>query len=72
MSINKVSMSDEQMDKVIGGTTVFHTVEANDTPDSIAAHFQKFGVTVEMLKHWNPTIDFSKPMTVGEQVKVLV
>ena len=72
MSIDKVSMSDEQMDKVIGGTTVFHTVQANDTPDTIAAHFQKFGVTVDMLKAWNPGIDFSQPLTVGAQVKVLI
>ncbi|MBQ3841200.1 MAG: LysM peptidoglycan-binding domain-containing protein [Ruminiclostridium sp.] len=46
-----VRVSDKDMEKVTGGTrTVYHTVRAHDTLESIAAGY---GVPEDSLRIWN-------------------
>lgn len=55
--IEKTALSDEQMDKVIGGTMVPRTCENGDTLGTFADRIKatnNWNVTVEQLITWNP------------------
>jgi len=68
MSI-KVSMSDEQMDQVTGGTSVPHLVQAGETVQSIVEAFNKDKpadkqISVNDFAKWNK-IDPNAPLPAG-------
>ena len=60
MENKKISMQDEQMDQVTGGTILPYRVKPGDSLEKIA---RKYHVTVEQLRKWNnlPEGDLLKP-----------
>ncbi len=66
MSMDKVLMSDEQMDQVSGGSILPYRVQAGDSIEAIA---KKYNVTVDQLKKWNNLGDNST-LVVGQQLKI--
>lgn len=69
MAIDKVSMSDDQMDQVTGGTKLPVTVMAGDTLASIAARYQRYDIKPEDIANWNG-LDVNAPLTVGQTLKI--
>lgn len=69
MAIDKVSMSDDQMNEVVGGTKLPYTVVAGETLESIAARYKKFDIKAEDIARWNG-LDPNAPLTVGQQLKI--
>lgn len=65
MSI-KMSMNDDQLDQVTGGTIIPYAVSAGDSIDMIA---KKFHVDKDLLKKWNGLTD-SSVLQVGDQLKI--
>ena len=66
MSIEKVAMNDELLDKVSGGSVLPYVVQAGDTLGVIA---KKFNVTVEQLMKWNNLKD-PNFLTVGQRLVI--
>ena len=64
--MNKVTMNDEEMDQVTGGSILPYSVQSGDTLAKIA---KKYNVTMEQLIKWN---DIKNPdmITVGQQLKI--
>ncbi len=50
MANEKITMNDEQMDQITGGTILPYRVQKGDSLDEIA---KKYHVTVDQLKKWN-------------------
>lgn len=69
MAIEKISMSDDQMDQVTGGSKLPITVQAGETLDSIAARYKKYGIEAKDIAKWNG-LDLNAPLTVGQQLKI--
>ena len=66
MAMDKVSMNDEQMDGVTGGSILPYRVQPGDSLDDIA---KKYHVTVDQLMKWN-NIEEGGVLTVGQQLKI--
>ena len=66
MAMDKVSMNDEQMDGVTGGSILPYRVQPGDSLDDIA---KKYHVTVDQLMKWN-NIQDAGMLTVGQQLKI--
>ena len=66
MATNKITMNDEQMDQITGGTILPYRVQAGDSLNSIA---KKYNVTVDQLMKWN-NIQDAGMLTVGQQLKI--
>ncbi len=66
MSIEKVAMNDELLDKVSGGSVLPYVVQTGDTLGVIA---KKFNVTVEQLMKWNNLKD-PNFLTVGQRLVI--
>ena len=66
MSMNKVMMSDEQMDQISGGSILPYRVQAGNSIEAIA---KKYNVTVDQLKKWNNLGDTST-LAVGQQLRI--
>ena len=66
MAMDKVSMNDDQMDQITGGTILPYRVQPGDSLASIA---KKYNVTVEQLMKWNNITDPSI-LTVGMQLVI--
>ena len=69
MSFNKVSLSDEQMDQVTGGTFVPHLVQAGETVQSIVDAYnadkpENQKISASQFAKWNK-IDPNTPLTAG-------
>ena len=66
MAMDKVSMNDEQMDGVTGGSILPYRVQPGDSLDDIA---KKYHVMVDQLMKWN-NLYGSKSLEVGQQLKI--
>ena len=66
MAVDKISMSDEQMDQVEGGTVLPYRVQPGDSLAEIA---QRYHVTVDQLIRWNDIKDPSL-LIVGQKLKI--
>ena len=66
MAMDKVSMNDEQMDGVTGGSILPYRVQPCDSLDDIA---KKYHVTVDQLMKWN-NLYGNKSLEVGQQLKI--
>ena len=63
---DKVSMNDEQMDQVNGGTVLPYRVQPGDSLAEIA---KRYHVTVEQLVKWNDIKDPSY-LIVGQKLNI--
>ena len=66
MANDKITMNDEQMDEITGGTILPYRVKAGDNLAEIA---KKYNVTVEQLMKWN-NIEEGGVLTVGQLLKI--
>ena len=66
MAMDKVKMSDDQLDLVTGGSILPYRVQPGDSLGVIA---KKYNVTVEQLMKWNDIKDPSM-LTIGQQLKI--
>ena len=66
MAIDKVSMNDDQMDQVTGGSILPYRVQPGDSLDDIA---KKYNVTVDQLMKWN-NLQGTAALTVGQKLKI--
>ena len=66
MANEKIMMSDEQMDKINGGTILPYRVQQGDSLAEIA---KKYNVTVEQLLKWND-IEEDAILSVGQLLKI--
>ena len=66
MAMDKVSMNDEQMDEVTGGSILPYRVQPGDSLGEIA---KKYHVTVDQLMKWN-NIPSDGILAVGQQLKI--
>ncbi len=66
MATNKITMNDEQMDQITGGTILPYRVQPGDSLAEIA---KKYNVTVEQLMKWNDLQEGSV-LSVGQLLKV--
>ena len=66
MAMDKVSMNDEQMDGVTGGSILPYRVQPGDSLDDIA---KKYHVTVDQLMKWN-NLYGNKSLEVGQHLKI--
>ena len=66
MAMDKVKMSDDQLDLVTGGSILPYRVHPGDSLGVIA---KKYNVTVEQLMKWNDIKDPSM-LTIGQQLKI--
>ena len=66
MAMDKVKMSDDQLDLVAGGSILPYRVQPGDSLGVIA---KKYNVTVEQLMKWNDIKDPSM-LTIGQQLKI--
>lgn len=66
MANDKITMNDEQMDKITGGTILPYRVQPGDSLEKIA---RKYNVSVEQLMKWN-NIKEPGPLTAGQLLKV--
>ena len=66
MAMDKVSMNDEQMDGVTGGSILPYRVQPGDSLYDIA---KKYHVTVDQLMKWN-NLYGNKSLEVGQQLKI--
>ena len=66
MAMDKVKMSDDQLDLVSGGSILPYRVQPGDSLGVIA---KKYNVTVEQLMKWNDIKDPSM-LTIGQQLKI--
>ena len=64
--MEKVSMNDEQLDQVTGGTILPYRVQPGDTLADIA---RKYHVSEEQLMRWNH-IQNAGMLYVGQQLKI--
>jgi LysM repeat protein len=66
MAMNKVALTDDEMDAVSGGSILPYRVQPGDSLDDIA---RKYHVTTEQLIKWNH-IQNPSVLTVGQQLKI--
>ena len=66
MADNKITMNDEQMDRVTGGTILPYRVRQGDSLAEIA---KKYNVTVEQLLKWN-NMEEGAVLSVGQLLKI--
>ena len=66
MAMDKVSMNDEQMDQITGGTILPYRVQPGDSLDDIA---KKYNVTPDQLIKWN-NLQGTNALQVGQQLKI--
>ena len=66
MAMDKVSMNDEQMDQITGGTILPYRVQPGDSLDDIA---RKYHVTADQLIKWN-NLQGTSALQVGQQLKI--
>ena len=66
MAMDKVSMNDEQMDQVSGGSILPYRVQPGDSLDDIA---RKYHVTPDQLIKWN-NLQGTSALQVGQQLKI--
>ena len=66
MAMDKVSMNDEQMDQITGGTIIPYRVQPGDSLDDIA---RKYNVTPDQLIKWN-NLQGVSALQVGQQLKI--
>ena len=66
MAMDKVSMNDEQMDQITGGTILPYRVQPGDSLDDIA---RKYNVTPDQLIKWN-NLQGVSALQVGQQLKI--
>ena len=66
MATNKITMNDEQMDQITGGTILPYRVQPGDSLDDIA---RKYHVTVDQLMKWN-NLQGTSALQVGQQLKI--
>ena len=66
MAMDKVSMNDDQMDQITGGTILPYRVQPGDSLDDIA---RKYHVTVDQLMKWN-NLQGTSALQVGQQLKI--
>ena len=66
MAMDKVSMNDEQMDQITGGTILPYRVQPGDSLDDIA---KKYNVTPDQLIKWN-NLQGVSALQVGQQLKI--
>ena len=64
--MEKIALSDEQLDNVSGGSRITYTVKSGDTLEGIA---KQMGVSVNKLAEWNGITDQNFLM-VGQALKV--
>ena len=66
MKNDKITLKDEQMDQISGGSILPYRVQPGD---SLAIIAKKYNVTVEQLMKWN---DIKDPgmLLVGQQLKI--
>ena len=64
MATNKITMNDEQMDQITGGTILPYRVQPGDSLAEIA---KKYNVTVEQLMKWIDAKEFDR----NEKVKAV-
>ena len=64
--LDKIAMSDDQLDVVSGGTIIPYVVKQGDNLNELAA---KYHVSVEQLMKWNNIKD-PNILTVGQQLKI--
>lgn len=64
--LDRVAMSDDQLDVVNGGTIIPYVVKQGDNLNELAA---KYHVSVEQLMKWNNIKD-PNILTVGQQLKI--